>query len=312
MSNLQFKDVLSSVTHIKGGIPSLRLSSRIKLGEHRSLFFGQGDFFDIKEYDPDIDLPNMKVDLEGEEDTEYARRCVEPHEVRLQFIVDLSSSIYAGLNLNRQKMLLEAIGLIGTTAVRYMDPVGLIGFTDKIVLNTSARAGINNFYYLLKNVYDFLDRHDLAKKRVQSSGTNFFAPLDFMRKHFNRPYLTFVISDFVGLEKVIDTPLLRYVASKHELIFIFLDDPLEFLSAKGRGYLSIHNPERNGEKGVVSRKELFRLEQYLRDQRRKLRKNKLRKMGIDSVVLEYSRQGRHLNRLHRFFLKRYKMMSAQH
>lgn len=309
MSSLRFNDVLSAIAHIKGGLPAVRISSRIKLGEHRSLFFGQGDFFDIKEFDPDVDLPNMKVDLEGDEDTEYARRCIEMHEVRLQFVVDLSPSIYTGLDLNRQKTLLETMGFIGATAVRYMDPVGLIGFTDKVVLNMPARAGMNNFYYLLKNVYDFLERHDLAGKRVSRVGTNFFAPLDFIRRYFNKPCFIPIISDFVGFEKVIDSPLLRHIAARHELIFIFLDDPLEFLSAKGRGYLSMCDPE-SGKATLVSRRKLLELEQYLRYQRSKLRKEKLGK--TNSVVLEYGKQGRHLNRLHRFFLKRHKMMSVRH
>lgn len=309
MSGLRFNDILSAITYVRGGIPALRLSSRIKLGEHRSLFFGQGDFFDIKEFDPDTDLPNMKVDLGDDEDTEYARRCFEPHEICIQFIVDLSPSVYTGLNLNRQRTLLEVMGFIGSVATRYMDPVGLIGFTDRIVLNMPARAGINNFYYLLKNVYDFLNKHDLADKRVPRTKTNFFVPLDFIRRRFNRPCLNFFISDFVGFEKVVDTPLLRYVASRHELIFIFLDDPLEFISAKSRGYLSMCDPE-SGNTVTVSRRKVLKLEQCLRDQRSKLRREKLGK--TNSVVLEYSKKGRHLKRLYRFFLKRHKMIGTRH
>lgn len=311
MSGLQFNDVISALTHVRGGIPALRLSSRVRLAEHRSLFFGpSNDFYDIKEFDPDIDSSNMKIDLEGDEDTEYVRRCIEPHEVNIKFIVDLSPSIYTGLDLNRRRMLLEAIGFIGLTGVRYMDPVGLVGFTDKIVLNMPTRSGPNNFYYLLRTVYDFLDKHDLSGKEASPSKTDFFIALDFIRRYFNKPCFIPVISDFVGFENVVDSPLLRHVASRHEIVFIFLDDPLEFLSAQGRGYVPLDDPE-SGERRVVSRKDLSEIERDLRNSRRKLRKEKLARMGIHSVVLEYASYGRHFNRLHRFFLARHKLQGRQ-
>ncbi|MEK7138899.1 MAG: hypothetical protein AAB799_01830 [Patescibacteria group bacterium] len=308
MKGLEFNDVVSALTHIRGGIPAVRLSSRIRLGEHRSLFFGQGDFYDIKEFDPDVDMPNMKVDLDGEEDTEYARRCIETHEVHVKFIVDLSPSIYAGIGYNRRKVLLETIGFIGLTAVRFMDPVGMVGFTDRVILNMPDKAGRNNFYYYLKTIYDLLESNDPAKKKFQPVKTDFFAAFDFIRRYCSKRCFIPVISDFVGFEKFVDSPLLRFVASKHELIFIFLDDPLEFLSAKGRGYISLDDPE-SGKRKIVSRKDLPNIERELREQRRHLRKKQLQKMGIHCIVLEYGARGRHFNRLRRFFIARHKLQS---
>ncbi|OGM98592.1 MAG: hypothetical protein A3C71_02780 [Candidatus Yanofskybacteria bacterium RIFCSPHIGHO2_02_FULL_43_15c] len=308
MRDLEFKDVLSALTHIRGGIPALRLSSRIRLGEHKSLFFGQGDFFDIKEFDPDVDMPNMKIDLDGDEDTEYARRCIEAHETHVKFLVDLSQSIYAGIDHNRRRMLLEAVGFIGLTAVRFMDPVGVIGFTDRVVLDMPDKTGRSNFYYYLKTVYDLLESNDPAKKKLLPAKTDFLAALDFIRRCCNKPCFIPVISDFVGFEKVVDSPLLRHVASRHELIFIFLDDPLEFLSARGSGYVSLDDPE-SGKRVSVSRKDLPEIERDLRARRRYLRKKQLQRMGIDCVVLEYGANGRHFNRLYRFFTARHKLQS---
>lgn len=306
MRDLEFKDVLSALSHIRGGIPALKLSTRIRLGDHKSLYFGQGDFFDIKEFDPDVDMPNMKIDLDGDDDTEYARRCIEPRELRVKFLVDLSPSIYTGINNNRRRMLLEAIGFIGSTAVRYMDPVGIVGFTDKIVLNMPDKAGQNNFYYYLKTVYEVLQKNEITNKKKQTvSGTDYSLVFDFVRRYCNKPCFIPVISDFVNFEKVIDSPLLKSVASKHELIFIFLDDPLEFLSASGKGYVSMDDAE-SGARHVVRRKDLKALEGRIRKERKNLR-IRLRKMGIQSVVLEYGEQGRHFNRLRRFFLARHKL-----
>ena len=130
-----------------------------------------------------------------------------------------------------------------------------------------------------------------------------------MRRSFNRPCFIPVISDFVGFEKVADSSLLRSVSSRHELIFIFLDDPSEFLIAQGFGHVRIEDIE-NGGQLVVSRRKMFGIEKDLREKRRELR-IKLRRIGIDSIVLEYdkNRRMRHFNRLYKFFLKRHKQLS---
>lgn len=311
MKDLSFNDVLAALTHIKSGIPLERLTSRIRLGEHRSLFFGPShNLYDIKEFDPECDPPNMIVEVPGgDEDTVYARRCIEEHEVRINFLVDLSSSVDAGIDFNKRKLLLETIGFIGVTGTRYQDPVGLMGFVDKVVLNLKPRCGVNNFYYLLKTVFDFLAKCDSKENKNKRRKTDFFAALDFVRRSFNRPCLIPVISDFVGFEKVMNSPLLRMVASKHELLFIFLDDPLEFLGAEGVGQIRTEDIE-SGDQVVVSRRKLFQIEKEIRAERKELRTN-LRRMGIDSVVLEYGKQGRHFNRLTRFFLRRHKQLSAR-
>ncbi|KKR02483.1 MAG: hypothetical protein UT29_C0002G0045 [Candidatus Yanofskybacteria bacterium GW2011_GWA1_39_13] len=309
MKDLSFNDVLAALTHIKSGIPLERLTSRIRLGEHRSLFFGPShNLYDIKEFDPECDPPNMIVEVPGgDEDVVYARRCIETHEVKINFLIDLSPSVYAGVDLNKRKLLLEALGFIGVTGVRYGDPVGFTGFTDKIVLNSTPRCGANNFYYLVRIVYDYLRDNDPTKKKIKKDKTDFFAALDFVRRSFDKSCFIPVISDFVGFEKVVDSPLLRMVASKHELIFIFLDDPLELLGAQGFGQIRTEDIE-SGDQIVVSRRRLSQIEKEIRAERRELR-TKLRRMGIDSVVLEYGKQGRHFNRLTRFFLRRHKRLS---
>lgn len=314
MTNLRFNDVLSSLKHIRGGIPAVRLTSRIRLGEHRSLFFGPShNLFDIQEFDPDRDPPNMKLDnfSDDDDDIEYAKRCIETHEIKIFFLVDLSSSVDTGMYFIKRRMLLDAIGFIGATGARYQDPIGLAGFTDRIVLNLPARSGSNNLYYLLRNVYDFLDRNDPENKNTPKRKTDFFATLDFIRRSFNKPCFIPIISDFVGFEKVIDSSLLKSVAARHELMFVFLDDPLEFHLAKGPGYLRLEDAE-SGRQRIVSRRKLMELEHELRLTRRKLRKEELeRKRGIYSVVLEYSEEGRHYNRLQKFFLKREKALGVR-
>jgi uncharacterized protein (DUF58 family) len=303
MSEFSFNDVLSAITHIRGGMPVERLTNRIRLGEHRSRYFGAGDFFDIQEYDPDRDPPSAIINGLGDDEIIYARRCIEPHEVKINFMVDLSSSMDVGAYLLKRRILLEALGFIGATGIRYQDPVGIIGFTDKIVLNFTPKCGANNFYYLLKETYEYLVRTGPDTKKYQQRKTDFFAALDFINRNFNRACFIPFISDFVGFEKVLKSPLLRMVSAKHELMFIFLDDPGEILSQAGFGYLRVEDIE-GGKPRIISRRKssLVEYEKELR-YKRKLLRRKLLSMGIYSVVLE---PGKHFKRLYRFFQARQK------
>ena len=252
----------------------------------------------------------MKLDnFSDDDDTEYARRCIEAHDIKTYLLADLSSSVDAGMYLIRRRMLLESIGFIGATAARFQDPIGLAGFTDEIVLNFKARGGLRNLHHILQNVYDFLDKNDPENINTPRRKTDFFVALDFIKRSFDKPCFIPIISDFVGFEEVVDSPIFKYVARKHELMLIFLDDPLELLSTKGLGYIKMEDAE-SGKQNIIARRKLAELERESRLKRWKLRKQELeKKRGIYSVVLEYSKDGRHYNRLRKFFLKRHKALS---
>jgi len=298
-----FNDILYALQHVRGGIPIQRLTSRIRLGEHGSRFFGPSyNLFDIKEFDPEIDPPNMIVDIPGgDEDIIYARRCIEDHEAKINFLIDLSSSIDTGIHSNKRRMVLEAIGFVGATGIRYQDPVGLIGFADRIILNLKPKSGKMNFYHLLSVVYDFLEKSNPDDKKNIVRTTNFFAALDFIRRNFDRPCVIPVISDFLDFEKVLESSLFRLVASRHEMMFIFIDEPEIYKTSRGFGYVKVRDVE-TGRITSVSRRKLSVIEKEARNKRTNLRRE-LRKIGIHSVVLEY---GKHLKRLQRFFLARRK------
>jgi uncharacterized protein (DUF58 family) len=305
MRKFTFNDVLSSLRHIRGGIPVQRLSSRVRLGEHRSFFFGpSNDFFDIQEYDPDRDPPNSIIDI-GDDETIYARRCIEPHDVQINILVDVSTSISAGVNFHKQRTLLETVGFIGVTGIRYQDPVGLVGFSDRICLNFKSKTGAAHFYYLLKILYNFLvENNNIQKNSIRK--TDFFAALDFVRRSFNKRCFIPIVSDFLGFENVVSSPLFRSVAANHELICIFLDDPKEFLSIYGRGYIEMKDIE-SSRRMIVSRSNTIEIERDERKKRREIRRL-LRALGVDSVVLEY---GKHFKRLKSFFELRSKIKSSR-
>ena len=297
MKALSLSEVIADITHIRGGVPLARLARSSRLAGHRSTFFGPSyDFVDIQEYDPDRDPPNQIIYSLGDEDTIYARKCIEEHETQIVFLVDLSSSIDSGQGLAKRKMLLSAIGCIGLTGARAQDPVGLIGFTDRIILDLPKRCGNSYVYYLVQAVYDLLAELNPSTKRSNTRKTDFAIALASLQQSVARPSVIVMISDFVEFDQMADSALLAQVAARHELLLVFLDDPVELTSGLGLGYMRTEDIE-TGRQHVVSRRKLAKMEKELR-QRRKEMRGRLGNMGITSVVLEPNKL---FKRLQKFF-----------
>ena len=305
-----FKDVLAALTHIRGGIPIKKLSKKIRLGAHRSIFFGPSyDLSDIRVYDPERDPPNLIIWslYDPDEGIIWARKTIEEHEIQVRFVVDLSSSVVeAGTDLTKRKMVLEAVGFLGMSAARYQDQIGLIGFTDRIVLNLPPRGGVINFTHLLKTLYDYIEESHFKKGKPETRKTDFVVMLDFINRTANKSCFIPIISDFVRFEEIFDSPqslrLLKYIATKHELVLVFIDNFSEISGITGRGYLRVEDIE-TGKQTTVLRKKARVIMESVRRKRTELRKQKLRNLGIDSVVLE---PGKQISRLQKFFIKRNK------
>ena len=165
------------------------------------------------------------------------------------------------------------------------------------------KCGKMNFYHLLKTVYGFLEQQDQNDKKNITRKTDFFTALDFIRRYFDKPCFIPVVSDFVGFDKILSSRIFRMLASRHEFIFIFLDEPEMYDASRGFGYLKVKDIE-TGQIKSVSRRKIDGKE--IRLERTELRRE-LRKMGVQSVVLEY---GKHFKRLRRFFMARRKYIRS--
>jgi uncharacterized protein (DUF58 family) len=305
-----FQDVMSSVSNIRGGVPVKRLSKKVRLGTHKSVFFGPSyNLVDVREYDQERDSENLIVWslYDPEEKIIWARKTIEEHEIQIRFFIDLSSSsVDSGRKFIKKRMLLEAVGFLGMTGAKYQDQVGLVGFTDRIVMDMRPRGGVMSFVHFLKVLYEYLDEHGVDGKDIEIRETDFVVMLDYMRKTLNKACFIPIFSDFVGFEKIFESKeslrLLKYLASRHEIIFIFIDDPDEIASAVGRGYIREEDIE-TGKQIVIPRlrRKLEENLMRIRKERTILRKRKLKQIGIDSVVIE---PGKQITRLQKFFIKR--------
>ncbi len=298
-------DIFASIYRVANTLPVEDFSKSNKFGEHRSQFRGDGHDFDrVVEYDPQVHSLSQ-VDWRS---IDYKRRVyVRESRVAKEFPVvvmaDMSTSMLFGVSAqNKERMLLEGLGDIGLSCHHAQDPMGLIGFAENIIFDEEPRVGEGQLYYLIGEVYSFFEGlTEDSKGKLTKHATNFHNVFDFFsRKYANKQCLLIVISDFIGIEEVVKSPVLQDVAGRNEVVFVFLDDPLEFTINKGPGSIRIENIE-DGEQLVVAQKKLEKIGYEIRQARTNMRNEDLKELRIDSIVLEY---GKHFQRLYRFFIGR--------
>lgn len=292
--------LINSIQRIPSGLPVKKLSIHTGFGEHGSVFKGDAtDFYQFRPYDPERDsvrqiawqLSNVSANEEV-----YVREAIVSKEIPVLVLADLSSSIDVGVDhFKKRTLLLELIGMLGLTAVYDQNRFGLIGFSNEIIFDEKLRTGKNNVYYLLKKIVDFIE----STKSRERRGTDFSRALDFIIKRYRRRMMVFLISDFIGFEEVLDSPILKTVAARHEVICLVLGDLEEFELNNKRGYLR----QRNIEDGKIIKIPLRKLDQ-IRESIKKDRENlmaKLAEIDIDSLSLEY---GDHFKEINSFFAVR--------
>lgn len=306
---MQFKleDVFSSIDKAANALAIGSAATRVRFGEHSSIFKGRGpDFYQVTEYNPEEhEVDQIQWHLTDPDGTAYVIEAKVTKDFTTIIMADLSSSM-----LFKLRLLFETVGNIGLTCSYAQDPMGFIGFADDIIFDESPKIGEEAVDNLLENLYNFFEGIEKDGKGPLKRGTNFAKIFEFFASRYaNKQCFLVVVSDFIGVEEFVRSQLLKDVASKHETVFLFLDSPAEF---NIRGWLwrrlrmtSIET----GRKGIVSLRDMKRLEQSIRAERKRMR-GYLNDIGIGEMVLEYSNEGKHYERLVRFFLERQEMIKS--
>ena len=309
------EDIYPSIQKAANELPIGTDASSMKFGFHSSKYKGRGpNFYQNVEYDYDEhDIDQIQWHLTDSDGTVYVREAIIDKDFPVVVMADLSTSMMFRLRYPyKLRLLFETIGNLGLTCSHAQDPMGFIGFAGNIIFDERPRVGEGPVYYLLEEMYKFFEGLEKdGKGPLKREGTGFKRAFEFFASRYGgkNPFLI-VISDFVGAEELVNSQLLKDTSSHNEIVFLFLDDPDEFnvtswLSRIFRitfGYLRIRNIE-SGKQSVVSIRKWRKMGKEIREKRKEMR-NCLKDMGIDSMVLEYTKGGKHFERLYRFFLGR--------
>jgi len=209
------KEVLKQVKRIE--IRTSRLVNDLFGGEYGSIFKGRGiEFADVREYIPGDDIRTIDWNVTARSQHPFVKKYVEERELTVLFVVDGSGSQYFGTGAKlKATVSAEICALLGLSAIRNNDKVGLLIFTDRVEKFVPIKKGRSHALRVIR---------EILYHRSKGKGTRLIGALEHVQKVLKRKSVIFIVSDFLdsGYEKA-----LRVLSKKHDVIAIRLEDPRE-------------------------------------------------------------------------------------
>jgi uncharacterized protein (DUF58 family) len=228
-------------------------------GEHKSGYKGAGyDIVGVDQWRPGQPLKDVawNISMRTYPEKLYRIERMEPKELRTLIVCDLSYSTLFQVSQasNKALLMLDLLGNIGLTRSNVRDPVGLLGYSDRIELFMRPKLGSSQIFHMAHQIFDKLNlEREFPKKRP----AHLRVALDFMLGRLKTRHSVVLLTDLVDIVNdpdAIDYKRLRTLGSKHDMIVLILDDPDEFRVKSRFGYIRISDMETGKQPFVVESK----------------------------------------------------------
>lgn len=242
-------------------------------GEYHSIFKGKGmTFSEVREYQSGDDIRLIDWNVTARTTTPFVKNFEEERELTVYLMVDISASgeFGSGSQLKRE-LGTEIAAVLGFSAIKNNDKVGLILFSDSIEKFIFPKKGKSHVLRVIR---------ELLYTDPKNTGTSIGKSLDYLLKVAKRKSVVFIISDFIDSGY---SSSLKIVSKKHDLIAIQLYDPAEY-KIPNIGLAKVEDPE-TGEMfwiDTTSKQAMKELQDDIRLKQSKFSKN-AKKIGFDLI-----------------------------
>ncbi|MEK7151689.1 MAG: DUF58 domain-containing protein [Patescibacteria group bacterium] len=307
---IKAKDIFSELRAITK--PTYRDKiNNFMIADTKSRLVGNGyEIHNIRKWQPGDPLEH--IDLEASLATWpkelYILEMFETKSSPVIFIADISPSIFVRIDQGggKLKLLLQLMGAIGLGANRLSNPVGVMCFSDKVETYMPPKLGPSWLYYMINVLCSkaMVEERPSFKKNIKQA-FNLNSVLKFLVARLSLKKCSIIIlsdfTDFIGGQAEFDLKILKILSfvNNFNVICIFLDEPEEFLWARGFGTVAVLNAE-TGRVEEVKASDAGKVRGRFVEKREDLRRQ-LEKIGIDSVVVSY---GNHFNDVAQFLSER--------
>ena len=226
------KEIIKKVRHIE--IRTKGLVNDLFGGEYHSIFKGRGmTFSEVREYVAGDDIRMIDWNVTARNNAPFVKIFEEERELTVYLLVDVSQSGNFGtINQFKSELAAELAAVLGFSAIKNQDKVGLILFSDDIEKYIAPKKNKSHILRVIREV---------LFNKPASSGTSIQEGIDFLMNVAKRKSVVFLISDFIdqGYWKS-----LKLANNKHDMIGIRISDPAELL-VPDIGLIKIQDPETN-------------------------------------------------------------------
>ena len=184
-------------------------------GEYHSSFKGRGmTFSEVREYQPGDDVRLIDWNVTARSGSPFIKVFEEERELTVILLVDISSSgSFGSKNYQKKGISAEIARVLGFSAIKNNDKVGLILFSNDIVKYIPPKKGKSHVLRVVR---------ELLYTKPDFKGTSINNALEFLMKVTKRKAVVFLLSDFLD-EGFLDS--LKITARKHDLVGINIFDP---------------------------------------------------------------------------------------
>ena len=270
-------EIIKKVRHIE--IRTRGLVNDLFGGEYHSVFKGRGmSFSEVREYQPGDDIRLIDWNVTARSSLPHVKIFEEERELTVYLIIDISKSgDFGTLDKYKNEIAAEIAAVLGFSAIKNNDKVGLIMFTDKIEKYVPPKKGKSHVLRVVR---------ELLYHKPEDQKTSIQNALDFLLKVTKRRSVVFLISDYIddGYWKS-----LKIANRKHDLIGIKISDIAESIMPN-LGLLKVHDPETNNEFWIDTGSETERLK-FTKDQNdaSSIFKKKCDKINFDLIQIRNDR-----------------------
>ena len=261
-------------------------------GEYHSSFKGRGmTFSEVREYQPGDDVRLIDWNVTARSGNPFIKVFEEERELTVFLLVDISSSgSFGSENYLKKTVGAEIASVLGFSAIKNNDKVGLILFSNDIVKYIPPKKGKSHVLRVIR---------ELLYTNSEGSGTSIGNALDFVMKVSKRKSVVFLLSDFID-ENYWDS--LKIVNRKHDFVGIKISDPFE-VNFPNVGMLKAEDPE-TGSVFWIDTSNYSDLKNMNDSNRKKVDSflKRTKKSGIDIVSISTSND--YIEPLMKFFKKR--------
>ena len=223
-------------------------------GLHKSPFHGFSvEFAEHRLYNVGDNVKNIDWKLYARTDKLFSKRYEEETNLRCQFVIDVSSSMYFPLKeYNKLNFSVQAVAALIYLLKRQRDAFGLSLFTDHLLLNTSAKSTTTHQLFLFAKLEEMLKTEKLNVR------TNLEQALHEIADLIHKRSLVVIFSDMLSNvqdEEHIDglfAALQHLKFNKHEVVIFNVTDkarevdfnfdhrPYEFIDMETGSVLKAH------------------------------------------------------------------------
>ena len=224
------REILKKVKRIE--IQTRGLVNNFFGGEYHSVFKGRGmTFSEVREYQPGDDIRLIDWNVTARSGNPFIKVFEEERELTVFLIVDISASGAFGSESQLKKNIgAEIASVLGFSAIKNNDKVGLILFSDEVVKYVPPNKGKSHVLRVIR---------ELLYTKPNGNGSSIKDALEFLMKVSKRRCVVFLLSDFLD-NKFWNS--IRITNRKHDLIGIKIYDPYE-INFPDIGMIKVEDPE---------------------------------------------------------------------